>query len=204
MYKTYKKIGDSLAGRHKQFFVLFLLVFVTLIVLSYCFRINASSDVLYWTLSSVIQSLLALTALMVVGSIFKLQILHSREEKITDEVQRNPDFIYHTGRLNEALSSSDILEEMGKIRNKGTKVRSLEEIRSKLEGVLRSKESTKSFTIKFAIYNSFVVGLSLIFLVLTPLIANYHLGVPSLYLIVLLFIYSLFLVIKGITASLWQ
>lgn len=206
VYKIYQKFGDLLTGKRRQASVLFLFIFIVFTACSYPFRISVSPDILYWTLSSIIQSLLALTALMIVSSIFKLQILHSREEKIVDEVRLNFDFVDHTGRLNEILPLRKIVEEeIDKIHaKKGSEIRRLKEIKQIGENILLSQELTKDFTLKFAIYNSFVVGLSLIFLIFAPLISNYYFGIPALYLIGLLFIYSLFLVIKGITDSLWQ
>jgi hypothetical protein len=209
-YKTYQKIGDFLLGKCRQFFVLFPLVFI-LIILIINFRINVLPDVLYWTLSSIIQSLLALTALMIVGSIFKLQILHNQEERIADEIRLNSKFSDDTGRLNQLLSLHEIIEEINRILNmiqnknkESSELRRLKQIKQVGEDILLSRELTKNFTLKFAIYNSFVVGLSLIFLMFTPLISNYYFGVPILYLSGLFFLYSLFLVIKGITDSLWQ
>jgi len=206
LYKTYLTIDSFLTKIRKQAFILFLFIFVVLIIYSYCYQVNVTYDILYWSLSSVIQSLLALTALLVVGSIFKLQILHNKGEKIIDEMRLpSSPLSYHTGRPDEVLSLYEILEEIKKTLNKpDIKERRLEEIKQIINDILLSQELTKNFTLKFVIYNFFVAGLSLIFLVFTPLISNYYFGIPTLYLIVFLFINSLFLVMKGIINSLWQ
>jgi hypothetical protein len=209
VYKIYQYIGDYLTGKRGQIFILLLVGFILLVILSFHYQIKIAENILTQVFSGIFQSLVALVALLIVASIFKLQILHDREEKIVDEM-RSPssDFVYQTGRINEVMTLEELLEEINKIskkmeQDKTSIPRRLNEIKKIAEDILLSKSLIKDFTLKFSIYTFFVVIISLIFLMFASLISIYFLGIPMLYLIFLLVTYSLFLVIKGITELLW-
>lgn len=149
-YLFYQKIVNA---NRKLFLALVFggLIFSVLVSVYSC--INIPQDTLYWVLSSIAQSLIALVALIGVLVIFRFEITCNSKKK-------------------------------------------------NREKFLEMKRYAYQAMLEFTIYTFFVVALSLFFLSITHLIYD-NFALPILYIVLLLTIYSFFLVIKMIPEALF-
>jgi hypothetical protein len=86
--------------------------------------------------------------------------------------------------------------------NDGVNGNKLRKVQSDLKSNEWSRKYLYEFVIKFAVYTFIVVILNLLFLVLTPYIVRFYLGLPVVFLSIFLTSYALFLAIKIIAETL--
>ena len=211
-YKIYQHAGNYFTGRRKQFFTLMCIVFIVLIGVSIYYQIKIPQDALYWIFSSLVQSLAALVALLGVVIIFKLQTINNREDRILEEMSKShSSFIYFVGvtAVQEITSIEELLLKISKITDNNTgeqgdyHINVLKTIKNKLEHFREIKLLMHNFMIKFSVYTFAVIVLNLIFLSTSHLIYQYNFGLPIIFLVIILTSYSLFLVVKGMSESLF-
>jgi len=187
-------------------------IFVILVGISICYRIKIPQDTLYWIFSSLVQSLAALVALLGVVVIFKLQTISNREDRILEEMSQNySPLAYFVGvtAVQEITSIEELLLKVNKITDNNTgeqgdyHINVLRTIKNKLEHFREIKLFIHDFMIKFSVYTFAVIILNLIFLSISHLIYQYNLGLPVIFSVIILTAYSLFLVIKGMSESLF-
>lgn len=203
-FSLYEKLGEYFTGSHKKqpVYIVLIVIFIALNFLSYCYELMVNPETLYWVFSSLVQALLALVALMGVVSVFKLQNLHSHEQRILDETN-DPGRGYFN-LLNNRYSSINTLKtaiehflsshDVGETHLVAT-------MSKRIEDLLLSKKLVADYAIKYTVYTFTVASLSLLFLIFTKQISSLYLGVNSLYLMFILSSYSLFLATKGMAYS---
>ncbi len=210
VYKTYQYIGDYLTGRRRQFFILATLLIIILIALSIYFKIEIPQETLYWVFSSIVQALLAFVALFGVVAVFKLQNIHTNEERLIEELNKGKSLLAILGGVLSAISAEELLNNIKRaIGDKderaisGDIYKQLWIAKERLETYRWATGFVREFMLKFIIYTFGVVILSLIFLATSHFIFQYNLGLPAIFLIILLTVYSLFLAIKGTAETLF-
>ncbi len=198
----YQKLGDYFTGskRRRLLYALVVIFFVSILVISTCFKLSVSIDTLYWVFSSLVQALLALVALMGVVSVFKLQSLKSSEDQFL-MIARESTYTYYIGAPPSTIEL--LLSKIEPVisSNNLDKSNHLHILRDNIMEVRSSKELVVNYATKYAIFTFLVVLLSLLFLMCTTYISRFYLGVPSLYLMFVLTAYSLFLAMKGFSGS---
>ncbi len=83
--KIYSKIGAYFTGtkRRNIFWIVALLLFISLCVVSYLYKLIVPTETLYSVYSSLIQGLLALVALLGASAMFKLELRRNRPHDLT-------------------------------------------------------------------------------------------------------------------------
>lgn len=202
-YEIYQKMGDYFMGssRRRMFYFFVALLFVGVTLVSMRSKIVVELDVLSWTFSSVVQSLLALVALAGVVVVFKYQSMATQEDRLLNILSRTDSDLAMLGGKLDATSAEDLMmnivahlpddSEKDGWRNK--KLRRQKEL---LESNLRTKEFFRDFIIRFCVYTFVVVLLNVLFLILAPIFSVAFLGVPALFLSVFLTAYAFFLSLK--------
>lgn len=210
IYKIYQHIGNYSTGRRRCFFVSIILIFLLLIPISIHFKVNIPRDTLYWVFSSIVQALLAFVALFGVMAIFKLQSIHINEERLIEGLNKGNSALAILGGDLSATSTQELLENIKKIIGEddksaisGSNYKKLKGARELIEAYAREKVFIREFMLKFIIYTSSVVVLALIFLATSYILYQYNMGLPAVFLIIILTIYSLFLAIKGTAEALF-
>lgn len=203
-FNLYEKLGEYFTGsRRKQpVFIALIFVFIALNLLSYRQEIIVDSETLYWVFSSLVQALLALVALMGVVSVFKLQNLHSHEQRVLDETN-DPGRGYFT-LLNNRYSTIHALKaaiESYLSSHQIGETHLISTMNKRIDDLLLSKRLVANYAIKYTVYTFAVALLSLLFLILTKQISELYLGLNALYLSFILSSYSLFLATKGVAYS---
>src|SRR3989344_6728603 len=211
-FKIYQHVGNHFTGKRNQFFILMCIIFVILTSVSIYYQIKIPQDALYWIFSSLVQSLAALVALLGVMVIFKLQTISNKEDKILEEMSQNYSslaYLIGVTAVQEITSIEELLLKINKITDQNVNEQSdfriniLRTIKNKLKHFREIKIFIHNFMIKFSIYTFAVIILNLIFLFISHLIYQYNLGLPIIFSIIILASYSLFLVIKGTSESLF-
>lgn len=211
-YKIYQHIGNFFTGRRKQFFALFCVIFIILVGVSIYYQIKIPQDTLYWIFSSLVQSLAALVALLGVVIIFKLQTISNREDRVLEEMSQNySSLAYFVGvtAVQEITSIEELLLKVNKITDNNTgeqgdyHINVLRTIKNKIEHFREVKLFIHNFMIKFSVYTFAIIILNLVFLSVSHLIYQYNLELPIIFLVIIFTSYSLFLVIKGMSESLF-
>jgi hypothetical protein len=208
-YNIYQFIGDRFTGQRVFLFWLFIISFIIISIISFYFKINTSEDTLYWFFSSIVQSLMALVAFLGVVTIFKLQVINNSEERISNDERLRVDINFFKNEISPIGSVEELTAILNEITSKGNygswsagPLKRIEETQEKISRFHSHKDFLKSYLVKFGIYTLMIVVLSLICLPLTPTISQYNIGLPILYFIIILTMYSLFLTIKGLSDSL--
>ena len=204
MFDVYQRLGDYFTGsyRKRPLYIGLLIIFLFLGYLSYRLKIVLDIETLYWVFSSLVQALLALVALMGVVSIFKLQNLHSNESRILDESHDTMGGYF--AMLNDKYSTIETLKSAieAYISINQSKSNSLIiAMQQRIDVLILSKKLVADYAIRYTAYTFAVVLIALLFLIFSPQISAFYIGVISLYLIFILVSYSLFLAAKGFSYS---
>ena len=197
-------IGDYFTGssRRRLFWIPVFIVFVCSAYIGFYYKIVITQDTLYWVFSSIVQSLVALVALFGVVAIFKLQILYNRERQIIESTFSPNMFLYPELAGKTITSIEELSLEINKILKAGVSEESrVKKFKERIDNLFLSKNLIIDFTIKFSVYTFTIVIFALLFLMSAPLISEYFLGLPILFTVLISIAHLLFLVIKGIAAS---
>jgi hypothetical protein len=170
--------------------------FVSLILLSISLYKNIiiSEDVLFWTFSTIVQSFIALLALLGMVAIYRLQALEN-ELNYLCEITR-PLVEYFRGLPSRAYTHGEIILECNKIFGENHIASEVELIQVKrtterLNQIVERKKKIKTDIYNFIEITVFIVFISLIFLPWTPIISKHNLGPLFLVVVVILAVYSL-------------
>ncbi len=203
IFNFYQRLGDYFTGSHRKrpLYIGLLILFLILGYLSYRLKIIVNTETLYWVFSSLVQALLALVALMGVVSVFKLQNLHGDEGRILDE-SNDPMRAYFT-LLNNRYSTIETLKLAidTYVSNHELKNNLIAAIQQRVDNLLLSRKLVVNYAVKYAVYTFAVATVALLFLIFSPQISAFYLGIISLYLMFILVSYSLFLATKGFAYS---
>lgn len=198
VFNLYQKLGDHFTGTRKRnkFYAVVLVVFIALIPLTYHYRLTVEAEMLYWVFSSLTQALLALVALMGVVSIFKLQNLNEYKKALAQEIF---DAGWLTLVYGKYTSIITLMEAMDKFitDNKVGNTHRIVALRKLLEDNLTARSLVIDYARKFSVYTFAVVMVALIFLIFAEQIASLYIGVNTLFGMLILTGYSLFLAAKG-------
>lgn len=171
---SYQKFGDLTTGKRKIIFTISFLIFIFLVIIS-DYLPQISQNILFWVFSTIAQCLIALVALMGMLGVFKFQIINRKEEHINSLIKKD--------------SNEEHSIEKYPIDPKS-------ELETELENLKSSKSLLRDLSLDFVIYTLLVAGIDIILLTFSSIISQSHLGVPVLFFILFLFLYSLFLTIK--------
>jgi len=210
IYKIYQYIGDYFTGKRRYFYVLIFAIFILLIPISFFLKVIIPRDTLYWVFSSIVQALLAFVALFGIMVVFKLQNIHVNEERLIEGLNKGNSALAMLGGDISATSIQELLKNIKKFVGEddrsaisGSHYKKLKAARELIESYLREKIFIREFMLKFIIYTSGVVVLALIFLAISHVLYQYNVGLPAMFLIIILTVYSLFLAIKGTADALF-
>ena len=109
-------------------------------------EIILSSDLLFWTFSTVMQSFMALGALLGMVAVFRLQVINSRKEKIVAEwksVLKRPVGNAHI------YSPEEFLNGVKKLNKDEGKFGDLKEVGGKLENLMAKEGKLKNQILTF-------------------------------------------------------
>ena len=158
-----------------------------------CFKIKItlSQEHLFWTFSTVMQSFVALGALLGMVAVFKLQVTDNKIDSLALALRS----LMHDfpERIAGLFSSEDVLNEAKEHSRSST---SLQPGIEHLEEFLEEKRKIKKQIIDFVKKIVVVTTFALVFLILTPLIIKTSAGVASLGIILYLAIPSLIATIR--------
>lgn len=198
--------------RNNKILKIILFLVILLLFLSILFKINFPSDIeiLYWVFSSVVQSLVALIALIGLVVVYRLGIISNQESLILDKKSKNLESLLSmrgdTIPVWSSLKSEQKFKEIEEsISDKQTWAREINEIQviySKLNILRKNKDELRKFFITTSIFISSVVVLQLFLLMLTNFIIYEHIGLPTLVLTFALVVYSLYRSVRAISVSL--
>ncbi|MCK4905479.1 hypothetical protein KAS42_04490 [bacterium] len=173
-----------------------LLLLIIIWFICYTINITLSQEHLFWTFSTVMQSFVALGALLGMVAVFRLQIINNKSDIIALSL-RKP-IIYFRGMPASTYLPEDILCEGNKIlKEEGNKVGS--EIKlglPQLEKLFDEEKNIKKQIVDFVKKIVVITALALIFLIITPTLIKIHADIASLGLILYLAITSLITTIK--------
>jgi len=161
---------------------------------SYFYKIKISEELLYWMFSSILQSYVALGALVGMIAVFKMQIIHNRIENIASALE-DP-MVRLRGRPAFFYLPEDILREGNRLieevhpASQG-EISILKKIMPTYEGLFSEHIIIKSQIIDFIKNVIIVVMFALVFLAFIPLIIYAHFDITSLFIVSFLSILSL-------------
>jgi len=188
-----------------------LLIFL-IFSFSFLFKINFPSDIeiLYWIFSSVVQSLIALIALVGLVVVYRLGIISNQESLILNNKSRALESLLNirgdTIPVWSPLKSEEKFKEIeGSISDKehwSKEISEIQVIYSKLNILRRNKDELRKFFITTSILISCVVVWHLFLLIFTGFIIHEHFGLPILFLTIVLVIYALYRSMQAISVSL--
>ena len=212
IFNIYQTIGEYFTGRsrRRKLLVSLFLFFVAIFIASIKFEWSVSSGVTQSVFSSLVQSLISLAALLGVMVIFKLQIINNKEERLLSDYTTQQDILYFTSDTKPLSSTEEFIltiksltknEDYKKVGER--KIERLSKIGDELEQLEQNKSFIHDFILKFTVYEFAVVMLITILLATNDYIYEKYVGVPSLFLVIILTAYSLFLVVKGSAESLF-
>lgn len=213
IYEIYEIVGAYFTGtrRRRIFYLTALIFFLSITYFSIGQEVVVLPETLYWIFSTIIQSLVALVALMGIFIIFQLQSISSYEERVFQKLQEgNETPLARLGITRDAVDITGLLENIKRRlgedaeEGEGPIVGQVRKVQDKLKMNKWLREHLYNFAIKFGVYIFTVVLLCLFFLSFTPLISQYYLGLPAAFLIIFLSGYGFFLTIKGLASALHE
>lgn len=159
--------------------------------------VDMPTETLYWVFSSLVQALLALVALTGVASIFKLQTLSAREDRILKISPANPHKILKDQAYFPGQYLLDTINKYLANATAGEDTKDLRVMKANLEEIFQAKKTTIKNAIVFTIYTLCLVFLALFFLIFSTQITALKLGIFAVSLIFIITAYSLFLAAKS-------
>jgi len=157
-------------------------------------NIIISEDVLFWTFSTIIQSFVALLALLGMVAIYRLQSLESELNHLCDTIRIYVEFFI--GLAAKAYTQEEIINACNKISRESQNTSSVERnqvvrTNQRLDEIIKNRKKIKTDTLRFVELTIFIVFISLVFLPWTPGISEHNLGPLFLTIVVVLAAYSL-------------
>lgn len=159
--------------------------------------------------SSIVQSIVALVALLSVAVVFKYQSLSIREDRLLEELNKEKSDLAILGGQLTATSGDELLENIrARIPEESSDKDGFRTIKLRLiKEELESQNFVRSFLnediIKISLYIFFVALLNLLALMLVPFLVSVpFLATTSLYLVFFFMVDILRLIIKVIVATL--
>lgn len=201
--KKFWKIDSYFTGGHRKnpLYFCLLIILAILIFLSIKFKIDIPIDTLNWTFSTTAQVLVGLIGLLAVAVVFKLQVITNQEDKLIILAESGNPYTWLSDKLRGKLylSGTELLDTFNKIlETEHPTEQNIYIIKKKLEDIALSRKLTKDYIIEFTVLTSFIIILSLFLLIISKYLFSIYLGLPALYIIVILAGYSFTLAIKGI------
>lgn len=191
--------------------IIFFLIIFTLF-LSIFLKVIFPSDIeiLYWIFSSVVQSLVALIALVGLVVVYRLGINSNQESLILNNKSRKlEELLTIRGDIVPIWSSEKSEQKLKEIEGSiSDKTRYREEINElggiclKLNKLRKNKDDSRKFFITTSIFISCVIVWHLFLLMFADFILYKYLGLPTLLLTIVLVIYSLYRSGQAISISL--
>lgn len=167
---------------------LFLLLLIGMYFICYTRKIALSREHLFWTFSTVMQSFVALGALLGMVAVFKLQVINNRIENLVLNVREKMQYFEGT--------PEDVLHEGQKRLEEDLKLSTLQYRIPQLEKLFDEEKKIKKQIADFVKGIITVTIFALIFLIFTPLIIKIYADVVSLGVILYLAIPSLVATIR--------
>lgn len=188
LLKLYESLGEYFTGWHRKrwFYLLVALGLIACLLLQLKFGFEIGSDALSWVLSSIVQSLLALVALVGVVVVFRYQSMATREDRLLEELNKDGSDLGVLGQDLTSTSGEELLRVIKRIvpevlgPEHGFRIVRLHKIKGELETQEFDKHFLGQYAFKLSIYAFSVTLVSLVFLSIAPLITL----VPSISLIV--------------------
>lgn len=184
--------------RNKMLFAAFIIVLICLCLVSLQRQVEIQQDLLFETFSAIIQIFVALITLLGMVGVFRLELLNNKIDKLAESAGGL--IVHFRGLPAQNLLPEEILAEGENIIEEGHpasagEVRRLEIVVTKLKTLSNAADNIRIYILNFAIFASVAIGISLIFLVITPVISSLYLGLPALFVVIVLSIVSLLSVI---------
>lgn len=158
---------------------------VACLLLQFKVNFEITAESLSWVLSSIVQSLLALVALMGVVVVFKYQSMATREDRLLEELNKDSSDL---GKLGADLTSTSGEELLSVIKGRvpsvlgpehGFRIVRLHKIKGELESQVFLKKFLGQYALKVSVYSFAVTLICLVILAIVPVIVT----VPILSLI---------------------
>ena len=209
IYKSYQFLGDYFTGSQKKKLLLVgisALLSASIFIPRY-FNFDVSENTLNLVFSSITQALLSLVALLGVAAFFKLEAIRNEENQIMQSALNSEVYSWLTSRLQGRviITGEDLMNEFNTVFKEGNPNEArIKVLKGKLEFLFLGRKLTREYILMFTVYTFFVVLVSLTFLIFSPLLTFYHFGILSLFIIMVLTAYCLFLVVKGIADAIYH
>ena len=208
IYEKYSKLGEFFTGTQKRklFYLFALIGFCIVLSLQFFLKFKIETDTMFWVFSSIVQSLLALTAFMGVVVIFKYQSISTRGDRLIEEMNRNSSDLAHLGGKLNAISIDELLENLKEHvpedkRGDGFRTVKLRKVKEELDTIIFVRNYLSRHMIKVTIYSFLVVLLSSLILMVTTYIALIPILALTILYIFLFFIADILRLVIKIIAS---
>jgi len=208
---VYQKLGDFFTGSSKRrlFYLILFLILLIILNLKLVFSpIEIKFDTLFWFFGSVVQSLVALVALIAVVVIFKYQNMTTREDRLLEELNKGTSDLAIIGGDITAISSEELLKNItDRVSEKpndddGFRITKLRRVQKELNTNIFLRSFLANYMIRFTVYTFFVVMVNLFALAITQfLVSHSTLAIISLYISFFFVANSLRLAIKIIAGT---
>ena len=209
LYKIYQAVGAFFTGSQKRrvFYCFVLYGFIGVFSLEFFLKFTVGSEALFWVFSSIVQSLMALVALMGVVVVFKYQNMSTREDRLLEEMNKETSDLAKLGGVLTATSGDELLENIKPhvpeiLSNKGgSRTIKLRRVQGELESQKFVRSFLREYMLKVCIYIFSVALFSLLMLAIVPALTSIpFLATASVYLSLFLVADILRLVIKAVAS----
>ncbi len=205
LYKIYQKLGDFFTGSLKRYLfyaIIFIILTIILIFESY-FRFEIKAETLSWVFSTIVQSLMALVALVGVIVIFKYQSMSTREDRLLEELNKDTSDLAKLGGNLTATSAEELLQNIKPhtpeplSNNDGFRTIKLRTVKQELKAHIFIRSFLGDYMLKFTIYVFLIAVFDLVALAIVSLLSlNSILSITILYISIFFVADILRLVIK--------
>lgn len=153
-----------------------------------------SEDALFWTFSTIVQSFVALLALLGMVAIYRLQSLEGELSHLCETTRSYVE--YFKGPPARAYTHEEIITECKKISEgslivSGVEINHIKRTTERLNQIIGHKKKIRVDIHDFIEITIFIIFISLVFLPWTPVIAKHGSGLFFLIIVLISAIYSL-------------
>ena len=210
LYKIYQKLGDFFTGSLKRylFYIIIFIILIIILIFESYFHFEIKAETLFWVFSTIVQSLMALVALVGVIVIFKYQSMSTREDRLLEELNKDTSDLAKLGGNLTAISAEELLQNIKPhtpeppSSNDGFRTIKLRAVKQELKAHIFLRSFLGDYMLKFTIYVFLIAMLDLVALAIVSLLAlNSILAITILYISIFFVADILRLVIKIIAEA---